>query len=217
MCFSPEASFTASAVITTVGLIALKKAPNRNFKLLAFIPLFFGIQQFSEGFVWLSLLYEKFYFLKSLSTIGFIIFAWVVWPVWVPLSIQGIELDSARKKVIRWFLYLGIFVSGALAYTLIFRDVRAGILDCSIVYNFSVSQDAHMIFGILYLIVTVVPTLLSKVSKVWLLGVMNIVAYAGTKLFISDRILSIWCFFAAITSIIVLWIVLEAKKRAELS
>ncbi len=58
MCFSPEASFTASAVITTVGIISLKKSQNTESKIMACIPLFFGLQQFAEGVVWLSLLYE---------------------------------------------------------------------------------------------------------------------------------------------------------------
>ncbi|MFT5513697.1 MAG: hypothetical protein ACI8SE_002106 [Bacteroidia bacterium] len=60
---------------------------------------------------------------------------------------------------------------------------------------------------------TVIPTLISKVPKVWLLGVMNVLAYAGTKIFINERILSIWCFFAAITSVIVLWIIEDYNKR----
>jgi len=214
MCFSPEASFTAAAVITTVGVVALKKAPSKAYQLFACIPLFFGVQQLMEGVVWLSLLYERFAYLKDFSTAGFIIFAWVVWPFWMPLTIGLIEEDPKRKKILKGLLYVGIGVTLALTYTLMFRNVQAEILDCSIIYNFDVADNIHATFGILYLIVTVAPTLISKVSKVWLLGVMNVLAYVGTKLFISDRILSIWCFFAAITSVIVLWVILERNKES---
>lgn len=215
MCFSPEASFTAAAVITSVGVISLKKARTSSYKLLACIPLFFGLQQFVEGFVWLSLLYERFAYLQNISAIGFVIFAWIIWPFWIPMVMGRIEYDNTRKKVIKYILYLGVFVSLVLTYTLVFRNVKAEILDCSIIYNFDVSTNIHAFFGALYLIVTVVPTLVSKVPKVWLLGVMNILAYAGTKLLISDRILSIWCYFAAITSMIVLWIIVEYNKREQ--
>lgn len=214
MGFSPEASFTAAAVITTVGVVALKKAPSKAYQLFACIPLFFGVQQLMEGVVWLSLLYERFAYFKDFSTAGFIIFAWVVWPFWMPLTIGLIEEDPKRKKILKGLLYVGIGVTLALTYTLMFRNVQAEILDCSIIYNFDVADNIHATFGILYLIVTVAPTLISKVSKVWLLGVMNVLAYVGTKLFISDRILSIWCFFAAITSVIVLWVILERNKES---
>ncbi len=214
MCFSPEASFSAAAIITTVGVVSLSKASSLPYKLLGCIPLFFGIQQLAEGFVWLSLLYERFAFIKDVSASAFIVFAWIVWPIWVPMSMWQIEADVKRKKLIKSFFFVGVFVSLALAYTLVFRNVEAGILDCSIIYNFDVSENIHSTFGVLYLLVTVVPTLLSKVPKTWLLGVMNILAYVGTKLFISDRILSIWCFFAALTSVIVLWIILDEKKRS---
>ena len=216
MCFSPEASFIASAVVTTVGVISYKKATDLPSKRLALIPIFFGLQQFSEGFVWLSLLYEQFAFLKDTSSIGFIIFAWIVWPTYVPYTMRLIETNERRKKMMSIFLYLGMFVSVMLAYTMIFRDLHAEILDCSIIYDFDVSKSVHKYFGILYLIVTVIPTLISKVSKVWILGVSNILAFIGTKVFISDRILSIWCFFAAFTSIVVLWIIIERNKQNDL-
>ena len=218
MCFSPEASFIASAVVTTVGVVSYKKATDTPTRTLAMIPIFFGLQQFSEGFVWLSLLYEHFAFLKEASSIGFIIFAWIVWPTFVPYSMWLIEKDVRRKKAILVFLFIGIFVSIMLAYTMIFRNLHAEILDCSIIYNFDVKKSIHKYFGILYLLVTVIPTLISKVSKTWILGVSNILAYVGTKVFISDRILSIWCFFAALTSVVVLLIIIDinkAKQRLE--
>lgn len=182
---------------------------------MACIPLFFGLQQFAEGVVWLSLLYEQFSFLKQISTAGFILFAWVVWPFWIPYAMEGIELNQGRKKILKWFKYIGLMMSCTLGYALLFRDVQASILDCSVIYSFNVSDDIHKTFGLLYLVGIILPTLISKASKTWLLGAMNLIAYFGTKIFISNRILSIWCFFAAITSIIVYWIILDYNKRIQ--
>ena len=215
MCFSPEASFIASAVVTTVGVVSYKKATDFPTKTLALIPLFFGLQQLSEGFVWLSLLYEQFAFLKEASSIGFIIFAWIVWPTFVPYSMWLIEKDIKRKKILRFFIFIGVFVSTMLAYTMIFRNLHAEIQDCSIIYDFDVTKSIHKFFGILYLMVTVLPTLISKVPKVWILGASNILAFVGTKVFISERILSIWCFFAALTSVVVLLIIIDLNKAKQ--
>ena len=215
MFLSPEASFTASAVINTVGIISFKKSPNTESKVMACIPIFFGIQQFAEGVVWLSLLYDQLSFLRHASTSVFILFAWVVWPFWIPYGMEGIELNKSRKKILKWFKYVGLGLSCTLGYALLFRDVQAAILDCSVIYSFNVSDDIHKTFGVFYLIGIIAPTLISKANKAWLLGAMNLLAYFGTKIFISDRILSIWYFFAAITSIIVYWIILDYNKRIQ--
>ncbi|MFT5723307.1 MAG: hypothetical protein ACI9JN_000416 [Bacteroidia bacterium] len=97
MCFSPEASFTAAVVITTVGVISLKKATDYPTRILACIPLFFGIQQLSEGFVWLSLLYERFAYLEGISSSGFIVFAWIVWPTWVPYAMRLRQMQAEKR------------------------------------------------------------------------------------------------------------------------
>ena len=55
MCFSAEASFGASAILLTIGVISLNKSVNVPQKVLSCIPFIFGVQQFSEGILWLSL------------------------------------------------------------------------------------------------------------------------------------------------------------------
>jgi hypothetical protein len=57
MCFSAEASFTASAALVPCGVYCLTVARyrNPNYEPLALIPFFFGIQQFAEGMVSCSL------------------------------------------------------------------------------------------------------------------------------------------------------------------
>ncbi len=75
MCFSAEASFGAATVITTIGVLSFKKAKGTDLRLLAMIPVFFGIQQFSEGILWLSSRYEQFAGMEKTSTYAFIFFA----------------------------------------------------------------------------------------------------------------------------------------------
>jgi len=55
MCFSASVSFGASALLTTCGALSIRKAQGPAQKLFASTPFFFGIQQFSEGCIWLAL------------------------------------------------------------------------------------------------------------------------------------------------------------------
>ncbi len=55
MCFSPEADFTAAAVVGVVGVATLRLVREPRDLLIAALPLLFALHQFVEGFVWLGL------------------------------------------------------------------------------------------------------------------------------------------------------------------
>ena len=55
MCFSATASFAAGTALSAVGGLTLRKSQGKVELPLALVPLLFGVQQFSEGFLWLSL------------------------------------------------------------------------------------------------------------------------------------------------------------------
>lgn len=82
MCFSAAASFGASATLTGVGVLAARQVTAPNQRAFAAIPVIFAIQQFVEGFVWLSLTQESWAEWTRLSTFSFLFFAEVLWPMW---------------------------------------------------------------------------------------------------------------------------------------
>jgi hypothetical protein len=49
MCFSPEASFVGGIIISTVGVVTLRKVHKPSQLVFASIPLFFGIQQITRN------------------------------------------------------------------------------------------------------------------------------------------------------------------------
>jgi hypothetical protein len=51
MCFSPEADFTAGAVIAAVGVETLRRVRSPRELIVGALPLLFGIHQLIEGFV----------------------------------------------------------------------------------------------------------------------------------------------------------------------
>ena len=55
MCFSANASFIAGATISAIGVVTLKKVKAPSQIVFASIPLIFGVQQLSEGVLWLTI------------------------------------------------------------------------------------------------------------------------------------------------------------------
>ena len=87
MCFSAIASFSSSVVLAGIAAISIKKATTSGQNLLGFVALFFCLQQFIEGIVWLSIQNPAYHYLEKPATYGFLVFAQVVWPAIVPLTI----------------------------------------------------------------------------------------------------------------------------------
>lgn len=215
MCFSAEASFIAGAVLTTAGAISIKKAGTRSQLPFAGIPLLFGIQQFTEGFLWLALLYPGFAFLQQPTTYLFLIFAQVVWPSWVPFSILMLEEDKKRKKILSIMLATGLLVSAYLAFRLIIRDVTAEITDHHIYYDFGYSASIIRSFGIMYFIATVVTPFLSTVKKMWAISFTILPSYIIAKMYFENYVISVWCFLAAVISIWIYMIIRDLNKPKE--
>lgn len=213
MCFSAEASFGAAAVITTVGVISYKKAKNTPLRYLALIPIFFGIQQFSEGVVWLSTTYEQLSSLKIISTYVFVFFAWVIWPIYVPFVMWKIEERPLYKKIMLAGIFVGFVIISTLAFVMMKYGINAEIQDCSIKYKVGFVSKYEWLLSVLYLIITTLPHLLSSMKKVWVLGVLNLITFSVSKIYYQEHVLSVWCFLAAIASIVILWIITSAKNE----
>src|ERR1700677_1279381 len=98
MCFSPEASFAAGGALAPVGVYCAWTALRRRPRLLGLglMPLFFGLQQISEGFVWLGLERGDPH-LTQAAALAFLFFAVVFWPVWFPLFATWMEPQRHRK------------------------------------------------------------------------------------------------------------------------
>jgi hypothetical protein len=55
MCFSATASFAGGVIISVIGVAVVTKVHKPSQLLFACIPLFFGLQQFTEGVLWLAI------------------------------------------------------------------------------------------------------------------------------------------------------------------
>jgi hypothetical protein len=212
MCFSAGASFGAGAILLAVGTVTLKKAKEPDQTYFALIPFLFAAQQISEGFLWLSLNGSADSWLQPVTTFLFIFFAQVLWPVWVPYAMLRLETKAKRRAALSVLLLLGIVISLFLSYCLMYYPVEARVLGRHISYAQEYPIPFRGAGGIFYLLTTIAPPFISSVRRMWVLGVAILVSCIITAVFYNDYVVSVWCFFAAVISVVVYVILNRLKK-----
>lgn len=204
MCFSAGASFTAGILLSGIGIASLKKAKEPSQVAFAAIPVIFGVQQITEGFLWLSFVNPGLEPLQATCTYLFLFFAQIVWPFWVPFSIFILQSKEKRKLAGRVLVLIGTMVSLYLAYCLVNFPVQASADNYHIAYRQDYPASLSRYGGIFYIIATIVPPFFSPYKYMWSLGAAILVSYIMTAVFYEDYIVSVWCFFASIISVSVL-------------
>jgi hypothetical protein len=213
MCFSATASFGAGIVLSVIGVATLKKVIHPAQIPFAAIPLLFAVQQVSEGFLWLALTYPGHAFMQDFTTYLFLSFAQVIWPFYVPAAILLFREKEKRKNIPKMLASLGALVSLYLAYCLLSYPVEAKIAGQHISYGQDYPDALDNYSGALYILATVVPAFFSPIKYMKFLGTAIFISYIITQVFYSGYIVSVWCFFASVISIIVFIIITVFKAH----
>lgn len=215
MCFSANASFGASIVLGTMGVVNIKKVKEPNLIPFAIIPLMFAVQQVSEGVLWIGLSDPSHASWRHFPVYTFLTFAQLLWPSWIPFSILLLEKNKDRKQLLSILLAMGLGISGYLLYCLFNYPVSAEIQSGHIHYKLNFPLAFTPISGVLYFIPTVISLFISSVKRMTYLGLAILVSFIATKILFDDYLISVWCFFAAILSLIVLGITTGYTKHPE--
>jgi hypothetical protein len=209
MCFSAEASFGASAILAVAGVASLKKVNHCTQIPFAAIPLLFAIQQFCEGFVWIGLTNHANW--HKIPTFFFLVFAQVVWPFWVPLSVILLEASKKRRMLLGVLLLMGTLLSLYLLFCILSYDFWAHVQKSHIRYELIFPHEYVPILSIFYFLPTIVSSFVSSVKKMTFLGTFILASFLVSKLFFDDYVISVWCFFAALLSVVVLFVMRDLK------
>jgi hypothetical protein len=229
MCFSATASFGASAILGTVGTVALAKSRTRPQRFFAAIPLIFAVQQLTEGLLWLSLENGSLHAWQTLITYVYLVFAMAVWPFWISFSVWGLEKDIRRKKTIRGLVVIGTLVAVLVVFILFFYPVEVmtpfcpacpfsstAALNRHLHYEFTFPPVAKNLIGtftVLYILATIVTPFVSGIRKMKWMGIVFLASYLFAVIFYNGFVVSVWCFFAALLSFVVLWIIVDLQRR----
>ena len=200
MCFSAQASFVAGVSLSAAGVATLKAARTRTEIPFAMIPLLFGIQQITEGVIWLTFRHEA-PLLKQTMTYVYSGFSHVLWPIYVPFAMGFMETAPWRKKTMFVFQVAGLAVGLYLLYWIVARPVVAEVVNRHIVYA---SPHFYLIpVMVLYLAATCVTCFFSSHKFVNLFGILALLSFIAASVVHVRALVSIWCFFAAILSLLV--------------
>jgi len=211
MCFSSQASFVAGSILVVVGIATIKHVKNRSQILYASIPFLFGLQQFSEGFIWISLSDPHYAPWLFIPLYFYLVVAQSIWPVLVPLSILTMEKEIKRKKILYFLLACGLLFSIVLTIGLFITIKTAEIIHHHIQYDLHFPDWMKPYGTVLYFLSTIIPPFVSSQPKMKLMGLVILISYITSRFFFEDAVISIWCFFAALLSLGVYFVIKEQK------
>tara|TARA_R110000772_G_scaffold40628_1_gene95023 strand:+ start:663 stop:1331 length:669 start_codon:yes stop_codon:yes gene_type:complete len=201
MCFSATASFTAGAALLATGAVTMRLARRPGEIPYASIPLLFGIQQLLEGALWLTFP-DKAPLMNTVLTYAYSMFSHVLWPIYVPIAVYLLEKVAWRRMALLLTAAGGAIVGLYLLYFLISLPIVAEAGEGHIDY---VSPHFYIkIVMALYILGTLVSPLLSSHRWIRWFGVVATGSFIAAGAFFLTWFISVWCFFAAIMSVMVL-------------
>jgi hypothetical protein len=215
MCFSATASFVAAGVTGLVGAACVARVSKPADLPLAGIPLFFAAQQAVEGALWLTLPVAPEGAVSSFLTLIFLLFAKVFWPFYAPLAVLLVETEAARRRVLAICCFAGGGVSLFFLGSIMSNLHDAHILGGHIVYSSQPRLPRGI--GLAYLVTTGIAPMFSCHRGVQLLGLIVTAGSVITYIVYWEAFVSVWCFFAAASSVVILTHFTRARQAQQLA
>ena len=202
MCFSPGADAVVGGIVVGIGVDALRHVREPKQILVASLPLLFGLHQLDEALVWLGLQGR---ISESVERVGiwvYVLFALAALPVLVPIAVLAVERSPGRKRLIGALAALGIAVGVSLAVAVFHGSVNAVIDGRHISYDVSALQRGGQITA-LYVVAACGALIASSHRDLSTLGLLNLIAVPVLMWMTVSGFISLWCFWAAIVSVLI--------------
>lgn len=216
MCFTATASFAMAGLLYSGGIACLHEnlKMNRKYTAMAIMPIAVGMQQFMEGLSWHGLTNGN-PGLLARASLAYMFFVWVFWPSWIPFMTATLE-NNIRKKRILYKVSMSGFIFGACLYLPYFWHPdwqKATAIHYSLAYT--IPDFFLPLWTILpvYLTFIGIPPIMSSHFHVRLFGISLIMFVPLTYLLFSYACISVLCFFAAIMTVDLIFIIAGDKCR----
>jgi uncharacterized protein DUF6629 len=199
VCFSPQADIAGGLVITAIGFDAVRHIrQRREFIALAWLPLLLGAHQFIEAFVWLWLQGHVPRAVGQAALWAYLLIAFVVLPVLVPLAVIALEPTRRRKWMMAPFAATGTLIAIALLAAMARGPVGVKLAPYHLSYGIRI-PDGFLIVA-LYVAAVCGPLLLSGYRNVAIFGMVNLIAVIIIARLTISGFASVWCGWAAVSS-----------------
>jgi hypothetical protein len=206
-----------------VGSLGYAREQDRHDLLpLAVTPLFFSLQQVLEGVVWLGLEPGGTETLVHPAALSYLFFAYAFWLAWLPWCALRLNLHAPpplRRWILQGLLVLGLFGGVGLWLPLLLDGslIQPAVVNGSLDYNTSLLADGWINLGLgstAYMLIISAPFLLSSSGRLRWFGTGILAAFLVTHLAYGYAFTSVWCFFSALLSASLYWILRDPQPLA---
>jgi len=193
---------------------------------LALTPFFFGVQQLIEGFVWIGVKHGNVEPLTRLSSLGFLFFAYCFWMIWIPWSAYSIARkheSAGLQNRLKWVAIVATVLGITFYIPVLFNppSVQPALSTGRLLYDISSLHSVYHNFvttepvgEMVYWGFIVLPLVALRDRAVRLYGVLIFFSIFLTWVTYSATFNSAWCFYCAILSIYVIWIVNRPRLKS---
>jgi hypothetical protein len=199
VCFSPQGDLVGGVVLAAIGIDALRHVDRRpGYLAFAALPLLLAAHQVDEAFVWWGLQGHVSATVGEVAIWAYLLFAFVVLPVYVPVAVLVLEPTGRRRSLMGGFVALGAVVSVVLLTAMLVGPVTARLGDYHVGYGIGLHAGYPIVIA--YVAATCGSLLLSGYPQLAAFGVVNLVAVAVLARLTIDGFASLWCAWAAVTA-----------------
>ncbi len=199
---SPEVDLVAGLVIGGAGIDVLRRVNRREDVALAAVPALLGLHQLIEAGLWLSLdgSFPEGYERPFLW--AYLVIALLVLPLLIPVAFALVEKDARRRRFQLGLLSVGVATAAALLAGLWRHAPSVQIGDLSLAYSAHPPGGEWIVAP--YVVATCGPVLLSSHHRLrWFGETANLAAVVAIGWLHRDAVVSLWCFWSALVSLIV--------------
>jgi len=211
MCFSPEVDLVAGAAIAVVAVDAARHCRSWRTAPLAALPAIFAVHTLTSAVVWWGLRGDVPAPCGQVGTQVYLIIAFVLLPIYVPIAVLLLEPPGGR----RWLIGV-LAAAGAVAGIDFLTGLLGGRGEATahdFYIDFNVPATSTMA-AVLYVTATCGALLLSGQRPLVIWGVTNVVVVGALALTASQGLPSLWCFWAACTSVFIAWYLRSIDRPA---
>lgn len=145
--------------------------------------------------------------------------AGMVWPLWMPLAVARFEGPAHFKRFIPSLIAGALFAAFYLVTVILYPlNVQA---DCNVIYYFDFTGARYLAWGTLvnivsssiYVIAIIPPFFITRNRALWFIGALGSISYLVSWIFYAKAFGSVWCFFAALISILVYGFIIDQSRK----
>lgn len=186
-------------VVGVIGVDALRHVDHREDHLaIASLPLLLGAHQIVEAFVWWGLQGHVPTSVGRAALWIYLMIAFVVLPIGVPLAVRAFEPDRRRRWLMDAFVAIGMVVGIYLFIAILRGPIEAQLASHHLAYSAPMSHGLLVVS--LYVLAVCGALLLSSYRHVVIFGIANLIAVGVLARLTIDGFASLWCAYAAVAS-----------------